>query len=165
MTLLNSRAKKKFITSLLAAPIFIFAGCGDQYSKKSLLLPQNYKTIDCAGGIETINAKRVSPSISINNDENVVISGWAVLNTNEGITFDKVQVSITESQGSIVRYSTFKTKREDVSSYFKQGLDDSGFTTFIQPIAKKGIIDIGIFGIKGEQYYLCKNIHQQISIK
>ena len=146
------------------ASSFIFSGCGEQHSEKFNSLPDNYKSIDCAGGIETINAKRISSSTSIGNNENLVINGWAVLNTNEGITFDKVQIAITDSQGNVARYSTFKTKRDDVSAYFKQGLDDSGFTTFIQASSVKGIIDLDVIGIKGQQYYLCKNLQQQPNI-
>jgi hypothetical protein len=165
--MIYSKLKKNNLckTALLVASAFIIFGCGDQHSEKFSSLPENYKVIDCTGGIESINAKRISPVTSIGSDKNLVINGWAVLNVNEGITFDKVQLSITDSQGHIVRYSTFKTKRDDVSTYFNQGLDDAGFTTFIQAAPLKGIVDIGVIGIKGNQYYLCKNMNQKTDIQ
>ena len=164
MTSLTRKKSNLFIRLFLVASSFIFMGCGEQHSEKFNSLPENYKSIDCAGGIETINAKRISSSTSIEDNENLVINGWAVLNTHEGITFDKVQIAITISQDNIARYSTFKTKRDDVSAYFKQGLDDSGFTTFIPTSSVKGIVVLDVIGIKGQQYYLCKNLQQRTNI-
>lgn len=164
MTYAKCKKNNSFINFFLVASSFMFLGCGEQHSEKFNSLPDNYETINCAGGIETINAKRISSSTVIEDNENLVINGWAVLNTNEGITFDKVQISITDSQDNIVRYSTFKTKRDDVSNYFKQGLDDSGFSTFIPASSFKGLVVLNVIGIKGQKYYLCKNLQQKTNI-
>lgn len=164
MTHLKFKKNSLCIKLFFAASSFLFLGCGEQHSEKFNSLPENYKTIDCAGGIETINAKRISSTTSVEDNENLVINGWAVLNTNEGLPFDKVQISITDARDNIVRYSTFKTKRDDVSTYFKQGLDDSGFTTFIPSSSIKGIVILNVIGIKGQQYYLCKNLQQRTNI-
>jgi len=165
MIYLKVKKNNMCMKAFLITSSFIFFGCGEQHSEKFSSLPGNYKTIDCVGGIESINAKRISAVTLIGDDQNLVINGWTVLNVNEGITFDKVQISITDSQGHVARYSTFKTKRDDVSTYFKQGLDDAGFTTFIRAAPIKGIVDIGVIGIKGNQYYLCKSMNQKTNIQ
>lgn len=157
----KNSAKLFFFTRILPISLLL-VGCGEQHSNSHAGLPESLIKIECNGDIEAVNSKPLYSEATINDNPNVIISGWVAKNAKEGILFDKIEILIKKSDGNSTRYDTFLIKRDDVSTYLKKHLDNAGFNAFIRRRELIGDVDISVIAYKDNQAFLCDNIHKRI---